>query len=229
MIHDPPVLQIRRKFARPEPADLTRLAGVETGWLADAMNGRGALDYRIKPLDPERAAFVGVALTCACGPSDNLAVIAACALGQPGDVIMAATDNFTATAIVGDNVAGMARNKGLSAIVTDGMVRDSIGIVQTQLPVFAAGVTPNSCVRNGPGVIGQRIVIGGVPVELGDAVVADRDGVVVVPRADLPGILVKLAAIQAAEKELQGQVAGGGSSMAFMDELLKSDRVRYLD
>lgn len=229
MIHDPPLLEIRRRFMRPSPEVVSRLSGLETGWLVDAMNGRGALDYRIKPLDSERAAFAGVALTCACGPSDNLAIIAACALGQAGDVVMAASDGFSATAIVGDNVAGMARNKKLSAIITDGLVRDSIGIRQTGLPVFAAGVTPNSCVRNGPGTIGGRIVIGGVAVESGDAVVGDRDGVVVIPRADLPSVLARLDDIRAAERELQASVAHGATSMAFMDELLASDRVRYLD
>ena len=229
MIHDPPLLEIRRNFARASAADIAKLQGIETGWLADAMNGRGALDFRIKPLDAENATFVGTALTCACGPSDNLAIIAACMIGQPGDVVMAAADNFTATAIVGDNVAGMARNRKLSAIVTDGMVRDSVGIMKTGLPVFSAGVTPNSCVRSGPGVLGQRIVIGGVAVEAGDIVAADRDGVVVIPRTELHVVLARIEEIKAAEAELQGKVAQGAGGMAFMEELLASDRVRYLD
>ena len=90
-------------------------------------------------------------------------------------------------------------------------------------------MTPNSCVRSGPGVLGQRIVIGGVAVEAGDIVAADRDGVVVIPRTELHVVLARIEEIKAAEAELQGKVAQGAGGMAFMEELLASDRVRYLD
>src|SRR5258708_5956047 len=88
------------------------------------------------------------------GPSDNLAILAAIALAEPGDVIVAAGDGFTGTAIVGDNMAAMARNRKVAAIVADGLVRDSAGVVGVGLPMFARGITPNSCVRSGPGRIG---------------------------------------------------------------------------
>ena len=90
MIEDPPLLTIRRRIERPDAARLAKLAGVQTGNLVDAMDGRGALDFAIKPVDPKRASFVGPALTCEPGPSDNLAILAAIALAEPGDVIVAA-------------------------------------------------------------------------------------------------------------------------------------------
>ena len=104
MIEDPPLLQIRRNFARPERALLDRLAGVPTEHLVDAMDGRGALDFMVKPVDPARASFVGSAVTCLCAPGDNLAIVAALAQLQPNDVIVAATDAHTSLAVVGRRI-----------------------------------------------------------------------------------------------------------------------------
>src|SRR5436190_9163217 len=101
MIEDPPLLQIRRNFARPDRALLQRFAGVPTEHIADAMDGRGALDYQVKPVDPARASFVGCALTCLCAPGDNLAIVASLAILQPHDVIVAATDAHSTLSVVG--------------------------------------------------------------------------------------------------------------------------------
>ena len=136
---------------------------------------------------PRCAQFVGPALTCQTGADDNLAILAALVLAEPGDVIVAAADGFSATAVVGDNVTMMAKNKGVVAIVIDGMARDSYGIVPVGLPVFSRGITPNSCVRSGPGKVGLPIVCGGVAVQPGDVVLGDRDGVVVIPQARARG------------------------------------------
>jgi 4-hydroxy-4-methyl-2-oxoglutarate aldolase len=229
MIEDPPLLTIRRRIERPDAARLAKLAGVQTGNLVDAMDGRGALDFAIKPVDPKRASFVGPALTCEPGPSDNLAILAAIALAEPGDVIVAAGDGFTGTAIVGDNMAAMARNRKVAAIVADGLVRDSAGVVGVGLPMFARGITPNSCVRSGPGRVGLPVVAGGVSVEAGDIVVGDLDGVVIIPRVQLDAVLERLAAVRRAEAALQEKIANGLDCPEAVRALLGSDRVRYVD
>ena len=229
MLKDPPLLTIRRTFPRPPRELVAKLAGAQTGHLIDAMLGRGALDHAIKPVDPEQAHFVGSALTCETGPSDNLAIMAALVVAQPGDVIVAASDGFLATAVVGDNVAAMARNKGLAAIVTDGMARDLDGIVGVGLPLFARGITPNSCVRSGPGKVGLPIVCGGVAVQPGDVVLGDRDGVVIIPRADLEELVARLDDIRRAEEETQAKIRAGMTHLESIGRLLESDRVVYVD
>ena len=229
MLKDPPLLTIRRKFARPDPALIAKLAGAQTGHIVDAMQGRAALDHRIKPVDPECALFVGPALTCQTGADDNLAILAALVLAEPGDVIVAAADGFSATAVVGDNVTMMAKNKGVAAIVIDGMARDSYGIVPIGLPVFARGITPNSCVRSGPGRVGLPIVCGGVTVEAGDVVLGDRDGVVVVPRAQLVTVAAALEEVRRLEEETQKKIRAGMTHLASIEELLASDRVAFVD
>ncbi|MBV9431635.1 MAG: hypothetical protein JO137_07425 [Hyphomicrobiales bacterium] len=229
MITDPPFLTVRRHFPRVSHAQLRVLSKAQTGHLVDAMDGRGALDFTIKPIDPKRSRFIGTALTCETGPSDNLAIFGALTLAERGDVVVAAADAFAGTAVIGDNLAMMAKNRGIAALVTDGMARDTAGIVKAALPVFARGVTPNSCVRNGPGRIGLPIVCGGVAVEAGDVIAGDEDGVVIVPRARIESVVDRLAKVIKAEKELQARIGQGLGVLDGVAELLRSERVHYLD
>jgi 4-hydroxy-4-methyl-2-oxoglutarate aldolase len=229
MIEDPPLLQIRRNFSRPDLALLQRLVGIPTEHLVDAMDGRGALDYQVKPVDPGRASFVGSALTCLCAPGDNLAIVAALAQLQPNDVIVAATDSHASLAVVGRRVTGMARNRGAVAVVTDGLARDATGIRQNGVPVFCRGVTPNSATASGPGIVGQPVVVGGVAVASGDIVCGDADGVVVIPLARIDDVFIRLEAVRAREADLAEKLAAGLGVPRRVTELLASPRVRYLD
>ncbi len=229
MLEDPPVLTIRKAWPRPSAEALARLKGVQTGQAVDAMEGRGALDAAIKPLDPATAIFVGTALTCETGPDDNLAILAAVSLAQPGDVIVVAAEAFQRSAVVGDNVVLVAKQKGVAAFVLDTMARDLAGILPVGLPVFARGVTPNSCVRSGPGRVGLPIVAGGVSVTAGDVVIGDLDGVVVIPQADLARLLPRIDAVLAAEAVTQKKIREGFTNLGGIEELLRSKQVRYVD
>jgi 4-hydroxy-4-methyl-2-oxoglutarate aldolase len=229
VIEDPRLLQIRRSISRPDPATVARFANVQTEHLADAMDGRGALEYQIKAVDSARATFVGSAVTCQCGPGDNLAVVATLPFLQPGDVIVAATDAFSGLAVIGRRVTGMARNRGAAAIVTDGLARDVPGIRANGVPVFCRGVTPNSANASGPGTVGEPVVIGGVAVHSGDIVVGDADGVVIVPAARIGEVLIRLEAVRAREADLAAKLAAGLGVPRRVTELLASPEVRYLD
>ncbi|MHA1565897.1 MAG: RraA family protein [Alphaproteobacteria bacterium] len=232
MIEAPPVLTLQRDFERPDPKLLAQLEGVPTSLVADALGGRGAMDYRIKPLpDPggPKPAFVGTALTCGCGPGDNLAVIAALARAQPGDVIVASTDACVVTALIGDRVMGMALNAGVRALVTDGLLRDVEGINAVGLPVYSRGVSPNSPACNGPGSVGLPITLGGVSVDSGDVIVGDRDGVVVVPRARLASVVAQLPAIREAEAALEARIADGLAQPELLSQLYEAGKVQEID
>lgn len=225
MIKDPPLLTIKRDFPRPSAQDVAAFANVPTGYAVDAMDGRGALDYRIKPLVPANSAMVGVAVTCHCGPADNLALFGALAIAKAGDILVAATDGFTATSVTGDLLLGMAKNRGLKGLVTDGLARDLAGILAVGLPLYCAGLTPNSPVRNGPGTVGQPVIVGGVAISSGDIVIGDNDGIVIVPRAQIGSVLERLAAVRAAEAALEAKVKAGLEVPDFVEAILKSDRV----
>ncbi len=228
MITDPPILRIRRNFERPSPEAVAALRGVATGHLVDAMGGSGALDWRIKPLGDATPGFAGVAITCDAGPADNLAVFGALDAARPGDVIFIATAGHRAAAVIGDLVAGMARNCGVAAIVTEGTVRDAEGILAVGLPVYCACISPNSPARNGPGTVGLPVVAGGVAIASGDILVGDRDGVVVVPRQMAAATAAKLVAVRAAEAALEAKVKAGLRMPDFIAALLKSERVEEI-
>ena len=171
------------------------------------MNGTGALDWRIKPLVGR--SMVGVALTCDCGPLDNLAFMAALAECKPGDVLVVATNGYVGAAVTGDLLMYVARNRGAAGFVTDGLVRDLDDLETVGLPTFAMGVTPNSPQRRGPGSVGLPIVCGGVAIASGDVVVGDRDGVVVVPRTRIDETLKNLERVKAAEAATLERVRAG--------------------
>jgi len=229
MIDDPPLLTIRRRIDRPERAVLEAFAGTPTGFIVDAMAGRGALDSRIKPLPGTPNRFIGTALTCLNGPADNLALAAAVSLCAPGDVLVAATDGFSGCSVVGDLLLGIAKNRGAVGFVTDGVVRDVTDIQALGFPAFASGVSPNSPARNGPGTVGLPVVCGGVPIAAGDVVIGDPDGVVIVPRAAIGAVLAQLATVRANEAKMLKAVQGGLREPGFMTAILASNRVRYID
>jgi 4-hydroxy-4-methyl-2-oxoglutarate aldolase len=229
MIEDPPLVTLRRPTRRPTPAQIEALKGVQTGFLVDAMGGRGALDYRIGTLPGLPADFCGVALTCHAGPCDNLAVFAMLPVLTSGDVMMVSTDSYVATAVAGDLLVGMARNQGAAAFVTDGCVRDIPGLLGVGLPCFSAGVTPNSPARNGPGTVGLPVVVGGVPVETGDIVVGDVDGVVVVPFDRIDAVIARLPDIRRAEAALDAKVKAGLTVPDFARAIFEQGRVREVE
>jgi 4-hydroxy-4-methyl-2-oxoglutarate aldolase len=208
MIDEAPSIQ-RKDVTRPAKSLVDALRNTPTGFLVDAMGGSGALDYRIRPAIAEQAAFCGVALTCDAGPADNLALIAALEYVQAGDVIVCTTGSYTGCAITGDLLLGMAGNCGAEGFVTDGCVRDLPGIRRVGVPCYCMGVTPNSPHRSGPGTVGFAITLGGHPVASGDVIVADLDGVVVVPQARLDEVIARLPAIRKSEAEMDEAVREG--------------------
>jgi 4-hydroxy-4-methyl-2-oxoglutarate aldolase len=207
MIEETPPLVFAPAVERPEAALVERLRGAPTSFVVDAMGGAGALDFRIKPIVGR--SLLGVALTCNCGPNDNLALIAAVAEAEPGDVLVAATGGFVGAAVTGDLLIGVARNRGVVGFVTDGVVRDLDDLEALGLPIYAMGVSPNSPGRRGPGTVGLPIICGGVAVASGDVIVGDRDGVVVIPRTRLSATLANLERVKAAEAAMLERVRGG--------------------
>ncbi|MEO0914444.1 MAG: RraA family protein, partial [Pseudomonadota bacterium] len=212
MIEEPAKLRIRREMQRPTAAQVAGFQGVPSGFVVDAMMGAGALAAGIGPVGAGRdipCVAAGPALTAGCGAGDILATLAALKFIAPGDVLVAAFDGFQGCAAAGDRVIGMARNCGAAGFVTDGPMRDYAGIVEVGLPAWCSGLTPASPFTNGPGTVGLPVQIGGQRVETGDMIVADRDGVVVVPFAEIDAVLHRLPEVSALEAALDAEVAAG--------------------
>lgn len=225
MIEEPPKLRIRRTFPRPTEAQIRAFAGVPTGFVCDAMDGQGALGPGIRPIEGGNALPAhahGPAVVADNGPAEILATMAAMHICRPGDIIVAAMHGHLEAAAAGDRFCGMMRNKGVAGFVTDGTMRDLDGIVAAGLPAWCAGLCPNSPYANGPGRAGFGAMVGGRHVESGDMIVADRDGVVVVPHALIDAVIARLQAIRTLETELDALVATGYAEMPAIKAMLEN-------
>lgn len=229
MLEDPPVLTVRRNFPRPSEAQLRRFRGAYTAQVVDAMDGRGAMDPAIKPQIAPGKSIAAPVLTAFAYPADNLALLASLDVLQPGDVVVCATDGYIQTALTGDLLAGMLRNAGAIGLVTDGAIRDQDGVEASGLPVWHGGITPNSPARVGPGTIGLDVICGGVAVASGDLVVADRDGVVIVPYARIDAVADRLDKVRAGEAEMEEKVRAGLARPIWLDDVFGTPKVAEVD
>jgi 4-hydroxy-4-methyl-2-oxoglutarate aldolase len=222
------MLTIRRNFPRPSTALVEAFRTAPTGWVVDANGRRGALDHGIRPITKANR-FAGVALTVWSRARDNLAPYAAIEFARKGDVLIVTTDSYTEASVLGDVLIGMAKNKGIIACVTDGMVRDVAGLNAVGIPVFARGLTPNSPHKDGPGEIGTAINIGGVSVASGDLLVGDENGVVVVAQAQLAAVAAGLKTVAEKEAAMDAAVQRGDTAHKWLAPILAGDTVTYLD
>jgi len=223
-----PELRIRRGFARPAAALVAPFREVATGPVVDAMGRRGALDHTIRPITKANR-FCGTALTVWTVPRDNLAPYAALAVAKPGDVLVIATGGADETSILGDIIIGMARNAGIVAAVTNGLVRDVAGLDAVGIPVFARGLSPNSPFKNGPGEVGGTIALGRVTISAGDLVIGDVDGVVVVAQRELGAVAERLQAVLAKERMMEGVVGSGVTQPDWLAAILDGADVEHQD
>lgn len=228
MIEPPAKLTIKANRRRPTDAQIGAFKGVPTGFVVDALGGGGALSANIQQVGDGRdmiSKAAGPALTADCGPADVLATFAALKFIQPGDMVVSAFADHSGCAAAGDRLAGMMKNCGASGFVTDGPVRDYEGVVEVGLPLWCTGLTPASPFMSGPGSVGFPVQIGGQEVETGDMIVADQDGVVVVPYERIDEIIAKLPYIADLEKKLDAQVADGLKVPGWVEDCLRGSDI----
>ena len=234
MIENPPLIQIKKKSSRKKPSQeqIDGFKNIPTGFICDALNGYAALDPSIKPLSiPGKKVkqIVGPALTVFSGAADVLGMAIALSEIQPGDIVVNGVSGFQGTAAVGDRIAGMIKNNGGVGLVTDGPMRDLDGIIETGLDCFCTGLNPNSPFNSGPAKIGFPVNIGGTTVSSGDIIVADSDGVTVVPFDKIDEVLKKLDRIIEVESAMDKEVSEGLKISQKALDYLKSDQVVYFD
>lgn len=175
-------------------------------WMAstvasDATGGAGVLGDGIRPLSPGHT-VAGPALVAEVSLNDNLAMKEVpAAVAGPGTVLVVAGGAASRTAVLGDLLARELLAAGVVAVVTDGPIRDSEAVAELGLAVWAKGTTPTASTKNGPGRVGGTVEIAGVAVSDGDLVVADADGIVIWPAAQIEELLAKAEAKQRADEE----------------------------
>jgi 4-hydroxy-4-methyl-2-oxoglutarate aldolase len=155
---------------------------VPTTCISDAMDGLNNFHPAIKPLKEEYK-VAGRAFTVKIPVGENLAVLEAISKAKPGDILVVDAKSDLYRAIAGDFVVGMAQTLGIGGLVVDGVIRDIVGVKALKFPVFSRGTTVAASNKAGIGEVNVSISCGGVPVNPGDIIVGDADGVVVIPQA----------------------------------------------
>jgi regulator of RNase E activity RraA len=166
--------------------------------LADILGAGQVLDPRIRTLWSPVPRVAGPAFTVRCPPGDNLMLHAAIHRAPPGSVIVVGSGDL-GRALAGGNVCAVARRRGIAAFVLDGLVRDLPEIRAAAFPVFARGVIPVAGAKERLAPLRSPVLCGGVRVADADHVVADEEGVVVIPAADRDAVLLSAARKEAAD------------------------------
>lgn len=160
--------------------DYSRYSDLSPTAYADGLNREQFMDLGIHELWPQIPRIAGPAYTVKCPPGDNLMLHAAIYRANPGDVIVVEAGNGD-YAMAGGNVCAIAQKRGITGFIIDGAIRDIAEVREARFPVFARGCIPKPGVKETLGSLNVTIDCGGVQVSPGDMVIADEEGIAVVP------------------------------------------------
>jgi 4-hydroxy-4-methyl-2-oxoglutarate aldolase len=173
--------------------DDTTFADLSPTTLADVLGAEQVMDMGIRPLWDPMPRVAGPAYTVSCAPGDNVMLHAAIHRAPAGSVIVVEAGDVD-FAVAGGNVCAVAQRNGVAAFVVDGVIRDLAEVREMRFPVFARGVIPIPGAKAAVAPVNPPVTCGGVEVQTGDMVVADEEGIVVVPHELLDEVLEQAAA-----------------------------------
>lgn len=203
-------------LSQPSPPDLADLGVFPTATIHEALGRIGALPGALKPVAAAMRLY-GPAFTVAAVAGSNLALHHALAQARPGDVVIASVGGAPEFGYWGEIMATAARHRGLGGLVIDACVRDADLIEEIGFPVFARGLCIRGTSKAQGGALGGTITIGDIDIHPGDAVIGDRDGVVVVPQARIAEALTQSRAREDKEEQVLKDLAGGRTTLEIYD------------
>ncbi|CAG2129604.1 RraA family protein [Cupriavidus plantarum] len=212
---------IRREYQRVSPELVERAAKFQAAILADVVGRRGTLNGRVQGLSRDMK-VCGPALTVEVRPGDNLMFHVALAIAQPGDVIVVDGKGDQTAALCGEIMATQAQASGVAGFVIDAAVRDSHELAHGSFPVFSAGTNPCGPTKAIGGLVNWPASVAGVAVNPGDLIVGDADGVVVIPREDVPAILELAQKKVDAEAKRIAAIKAGELRPGWLDKELRA-------
>lgn len=202
---------------------LRQLARIPTAILSDALGRLGTMAAAIKPVIPGMA-VTGIAHTVRCFPGDYLTLLKALAEAQEGEVLVVDGGGVPEAALLGKLMAIEARRKGIRGFVIDGAVRDLQGLDQVGVPVFARAVTPRVGTAEHLQETQVPIICGGAPVQPGDVVHGDEDGIVVIPAKRMREVVLRALEITRHEAQVVRKLKHGrplAELMKLFDRLIE--------
>ncbi|MFF5158233.1 4-carboxy-4-hydroxy-2-oxoadipate aldolase/oxaloacetate decarboxylase [Streptomyces sp. NPDC000348] len=199
---------------KADPKDVEALAGYGTATVGEAMGRTGFLGTHLRPIQ-QGVRVAGTAVTVLCWPGDNLMIHAAVEQCGEGDILVVTTTSPCADGLFGELFATALAHRGVRGVVLNTGIRDTAELRAMGFPAWSAAVSPQGTVKATGGSVNVPIVIGGQVIRPGDVIVADDDGVVVVPRE---------RARETAEASEAREQKEAGARAAFLEGRLGLDR-----
>lgn len=222
---------IRRNIERAEAAVIEGLGAEGVSTVHEAMGRpQGLLRPEIRPIQ-RGTRIAGSAVTVLCQAGDNLMIHAAIECCRPGDILVVTTFSPSTDGMFGELLGTSLMAHGVVGLILDAGIRDVVELNELRFPVWARAVSAHGTVKATPGSVNVDVVCAGALVSPGDVIVADDDGVVVVPRSDAAEVLAASQARTAKEAATRVRLAAGelGVDLYGLRARLAELGVEYID